>query len=585
MSNRCIHCGLKSPAGDDFCCRGCEAAYNLIKQLGFGSYYQQRSLDPNTKPLKPEENIDIELGSFITKLDHDIKEINLMVEGLHCASCVWLIESILRQDSAVSLARINLSSRRLKLRWQGEIAHAKKLINLINSLGYKLLPYDATQLENIEEKKKRDLLKYLAFAGFASGNLMLISICLWSSSLENMGVATRDLLRWLSALIGLPVIIYAGQPFYKSAWGALRHKHTNMDVPISLALLMAGGMSVVEIITHGNHIYFESATMLLFFLLIGRFLDQKARHKAQSAAQDLLMLMSGAATTLEPDGKIKIIPFNQIRPDMIILTAAGEKIAADGIIIEGESEINNSSITGEWIPEQARAGSQVFAGTINLSAPIKIKVVKAGEDSLIASIIKLMEQAEQKKATFITLSDKIAKLYTPVVHILALITFIIWYFLLSATVEEALLNAITVLIITCPCALALAIPVVYIVASSRLFSQSILLKSGNALEKLAKIKNIVFDKTGTLTTAELHLAPSSYPPLLFQIAASMAARSKHPLSKALAANYSGELLDLTVEELTGEGLQAIYNNYQARLGKAEFCHIPPQEEQDNNKIK
>ena len=544
----------------------------------------------------------ISTAKFVIQNETGENSLNLLVDGMHCPSCVAIIESALKKQPSITTARLNLSTKRLKVVWKGEQNQGDEWVRLINSMGYRAVPFDPETSENFEQQEEKSLLRTLAVAGFASGNLMLFSIPMWVSDGVEMGAITRNTFQWVQVLIAIPAIIYSGLPFYKSAWRALKEFRTNMDVPISVAVILSTIMSLFEIINHGKHAYLDSGVMLLFFLLIGRYLEARARGKARGAAHDLLQMMTGFATVLRDGGTSEIIPLSEIKEGMKLLIAAGEKIGADGEIINGISEIDTSLITGETMPQKVEIGAKLFAGTMNISAPITMLVTKAGERSLLAEIIRLMENAEQSQAKYVTIADKISGWYTPLVHILAAGTFLGWWLFMGAAWQVSLLYSATVLIITCPCALGLAVPVVQVLASGKLMRSGILLKSGSALERLAEITAVVFDKTGTLTlgkpellsspspleregrgegyysqTGQLSATPHPNPPPQggrespnIQLAASLAAHSKHPLSQAIFRAYNGELLPLEVKEIAGSGLEAVYDGKIVRLGKQEF---------------
>ena len=509
---------------------------------------------------------------FITDESDGTHGLNLLVEGMHCPSCVAIIENGLKKQPEITSARLNLSTKRLKVTWKGAPTLGDKWAQAVNDMGYRAVPFDQETSETFEAKEEKFLLRCLAVAGFASGNLMLFSIPMWTSDGVEMGDGTRTLFHWIQVLIAIPAILYCGMPFYHSAWRALKEGHTNMDVPISVAVLLTTFMSLFEVSHHGLHSYLDSGVMLLFFLLIGRYLDARAKGKARGAAHDLLKMMTGFATLLHPDGKQEVIPLADIKEGMVLLVAAGEKIGADGEVLEGVSEIDTSLITGETMPQKVEIGTKLFAGTINISAPIRMRVTKAGERSLLSEIIKLMEHAEQSQARYVTIADKISGWYTPVVHILAAVTFLGWWVWGRLDWQVALLYATTVLIITCPCALGLAVPVVQVLASGKLMRQGILIKSGSALERLARITHIAFDKTGTLTVGKPELL-GGYPAPQLQLAASLAAHSKHPLSQAISRAYKGELIALTVQEVASCGLEANYQGKRVRLGRKDWCGV------------
>lgn len=512
---------------------------------------------------------------FTTTESDGASSLNLLIDGMHCPSCVAIIENALKKQSAVISARLNLSTKRLQVKWNGGVELGEQWVSLINGMGYRAVPFDPQTAETSEKKEEKFLLRCLAVAGFASGNLMLFSIPLWTSDNVEMGEATRTFFHWIQAAISIPAIAYCGIPFYSSAWKAMRSFKTNMDVPISVAVILATIMSLFETITFGSHSYFDSAVMLLFFLLIGRYLEARARGRARSAAHDLLQMMTGFASVLHEGGKQESIPLSDIKEGMILLVAAGEKVGADGVVISGNSEVDTSLITGESQPQKISEGAALFAGTINMIAPITMRVTKAGERSLLWEIIKLMESAEQAQAKYVTVADKISGWYTPVVHILAAGTFIGWMMFSNVQWQVALLYAATVLIITCPCALGLAVPVVQVLASGKLMRSGILLKSGSALERLASITHAVFDKTGTLTLGKPTLT-STHSSEQLQLAASLAVNSKHPLSQAIVKAYKGELLTLSVDEIQGCGLQA----NGVKLGKRSWATNLPDDNEN-----
>jgi P-type Cu2+ transporter len=306
----CLHCGEETSAENQFCCKGCAAAHALVAELGLGRFYAARGA-MEAGVIKPDEQAEAtDISRFILKGCDGEYSLHLLVQGLQCAACVWLIESTLQRQEGVTHARVNMTSKRMVLRWRGDAERGNALVHLVVRLGYRLVPYDAAQLTDAEERERKFLLRCLAVAGFASGNLMLLSISVWGDSGE-MGVATRDLIYWVSVLIGLPAILYAGQPFFRSALNALKAGRTNMDVPISLGVLGASGLSLWQTMISGHDIYFESAAMLLFFLLAGRYLDRKARGRARGAAQDLLAMMAASATVLQ-DGRPRSLPIREV---------------------------------------------------------------------------------------------------------------------------------------------------------------------------------------------------------------------------------------------------------------------------------
>ena len=412
----------------------------------------------------------------------------------------------------------------------------------------------------------------MAVAGFAAGNVMLLSVAVWAG--QDMGAATRNLMHWISALIALPAIVYAGCPFFTSAIAALGARRMSMEVPISLAILLAAGMSLAETMSGGPHVYFDSAVALLFFLLIGRYLDSRARGRARSAGENLLALGAAAVTIVDPDGVCRLVPTERVETGMNAIAAAGDRIAVDAVVIEGVSDVDTGLITWESAPRPVRPGDRVFAGTLNLGAALRLEVTAVGEDTLLAEIARMMEVAEQGRARYVKLADRVARAYAPVVHGAAVATFLGWVLLGSVTWQVALLYAVAVLIITCPCALALAIPAVQVIASGRLLRRGILLKSATTLERLAEVDTVVFDNTGTLTIGrpELAAGPGIGEEEL-KLAASLAAASKHPLAQALVRAAPLVPLADGVQEIAGSGLAWRGAEGEVRLGSRRRCGV------------
>ncbi len=509
---------------------------------------------------------------FIQKTDHGLNRLVLMVDGVHCSGCISRIESTLKRDPHVHAARLNFSTRRLNLEWHGAADLVSAWIAAIQKMGYTVhAAQDGKPDAAVENEQK--LLFALGVAGFASGNIMLVSFALWITDTQTMGVAMRDFLHLISALIALPAVIVAGRPFFISAYRALSHVQTNMDVPISVGLILTCGISLFELFRHGNHAYFDSAVMLMFFLLIGRYLDARVRARARGAASDLMNMMKGTAQILE-SGTVRSIAIENIVPGMMVQVAMGERIPADGIVTEGKSQIDMSVATGESDPVVVMPGSSVMSGTLNLDAPLILRAEKPATGSFLADIIHLMELAEQGQARYVRLADRAARLYTPVVHVLALAAFIGWTMIGHMPWPDALMIAATVLIITCPCALGLAVPVVQVLATGQLMRRGILVKAGDALERLAQIDTVMFDKTGTLTAGHPALIKDTgYTPDDLRLAASIAVQSRHPISQALVAAYDGPIDPMTPEEHPGKGLSVTTEAGDIRLGASSWCGV------------
>jgi Cu2+-exporting ATPase len=497
-----------------------------------------------------------------------------MIEGIHCGGCVARIERALAAHPAVLSARVNLSTRRLALRWRGAAELAEVLAGRVSALGFKVVPYDPARLARGDQAAEGALLRALAVAGFAAANVMLMSVAIWAGRVEGMEPTTRDMLHWFSALIALPALIYSARPFFHSAWGALRRRSVNMDVPIAVGVTLTAAMSLFETLHGAEHAYFDSAISLVFFLLLGRYLDLRARGQARSAAERLLALDARSVTIVEKDGTTGTVPAERVTAGALVLVAPGERIGVDGVVADGRSDVDASLITGESVPVAVKPGDTVHAGAVNLGAPLRVTARAAGENTLLAEIVRLMEAAEQKKSRYVALADRVSRLYAPVVHLMALATFAGWWLAVGASWQSSLVNAIAVLIITCPCALGLAVPAVQVIATGRLMRRGILLKSGTALERLATVDTVVFDKTGTLTLGRPTLVNrDEIAPAALRLAAGMARNSAHPLARALAqAAPEAPALEGT-REISGSGLVLATSAGDIRLGSRAWCGI------------
>ncbi|HLY89669.1 MAG TPA: heavy metal translocating P-type ATPase metal-binding domain-containing protein [Acetobacteraceae bacterium] len=559
----CLHCHLPMGAARQFCCPGCAAAYETIQALGLGRYYAQRVLDPALRAPRPELAEARDVTRHVATRADGSHELTLAVDGLQCGACVWLIESVLAREPDVLEGRVNLTTRRLRLVWRGLAARANSFVEAIEGLGYRLVPFSAEALAAAQDSTGRALLRALAVAGFAAGNVMLLSIGVWAGAEH----ATRDLLHWVSALIAMPAIAYAGRPFFLSAWVVLRRGRTNMDVPISLGVVLVTGMSLIQTIRGSEDAYFDSACALLFFLLIGRLLDHRARGQARATAEQLLMLRTADVAVVRDDGHVERRGQESVATGDRVLVGMGERIGVDGVVERGASLLDTSLVTGESLPAPVTPGAAVFAGTLNLGEALTVRSTATGGGTLLAECVRLIEAAEARRSRFVVLADRVARRYAPAVHVTALATFLWWYFVAGVPAGTALLTASAVLIVTCPCALALAVPVVQVIATGRLFRSGLLLKSPTALERLADVDTVVFDKTGTLTEPVLALERGvGFDEAALQVAASLAVASRHPLARSLVAAAGPVAMAEGAAEVPGQGVRA----RDVKLGSRSF---------------
>ena len=497
------------------------------------------------------------------------------VPGMRCAGCIAKIERELPRVQGIAEARVNFSAKRVALRHSPELSE-QQLIDAIEALGFEAQRVEDNPLAQ-DERDRRLLLRALAVAGFGMMNIMLLSVSVWSGA----GGVTKQLFHWLSAAIAIPVIAYAGRPFFASAWMALRHRRTNMDVPISIGVLLATALSFYETLAGGDHAYFDSAVMLLFFLLCGRALDAMMRGRTRAGIDALLGRMGKSAAVMAADGTLRRLPADQLRPGMVLLVAAGEALAADGEVIDGTSGIDSSMLTGESRLEPIAPGSAVHAATINVMAPIHVRATAVASDTKLADIARLMDEAGQSRSRYVRIADRASRTYAPAVHTLALLAFIGWM-LAGVGWHQALLIAIAVLIITCPCALGLAVPAAQVVASNALLKQGLLIKDGTALERLAEVDCVRFDKTGTLTLGEPWPDLSRLDGKEKAIALALAQVSRHPLSrgvaKALLAQGVTPAPLTKISERPGEGIFALAGRQTVALARPEVAADHPTSE-------
>ncbi|MGB3445891.1 MAG: heavy metal translocating P-type ATPase [Xanthobacteraceae bacterium] len=496
-----------------------------------------------------------------------IRQTDLSVPAMHCGGCIQAVENALNALPGVEAARVNLSSKRATIRWH-DSATPPPLIETLRGIGY-----DAHLFDPGSEQKDTalsELLRALAVAGFAASNIMLLSVSVWAGA----DAGTRDLFHAISAMIALPALAYSGRVFFRSAWSAVRHGRTNMDVPISIGVTMAFGLSLYETIHHGAHAYFDASVTLLFFLLIGRTLDHLMRERARTAVKGLAQLAARGALVAQPDGSNVYLPVGDIQVGMTIMLAAGERVPVDGRVVSGQSDIDRSLLTGESAPVQVASGAALQAGTLNLTGPLTLIATAVARDSFLAEMMRLMETAEAGRSAYRRIADRASRLYAPVVHATAFLTMIGWL-IATGDLHRSVTIAIAVLIITCPCALGLAVPMVQVMAARRLFEQGMLLKDGGALERLAEIDTVVFDKTGTLTLGQPRLLhPEAIDTDALGIAATMATHSRHPYSRALAAAGAAIASPLdagAVAEIPGAGLEARIGAHVYRLGRASWA--------------
>ncbi|MCL6556642.1 MAG: cadmium-translocating P-type ATPase [Burkholderiales bacterium] len=599
MSGECFHCGQPVPPGVDLkvtvdgapramCCRGCQAVAEAIVANHLEDYYRHRTAPPATpQELVPDalrqlavyDHPDIQ-KSFVVDAGEHLREAVLILEGITCAACIWLNERHLMQLPGVKGVNVNYASHRARILWDEREISLSKILAEIRLLGYSAHPFSAHAADTLRRARRASDLRRLFVAGLASAQVMMFAIALYAGAYYyDMDHGTAQLMRWASLLLSIPVVFYSAIPFYRGARSALRTGHLNMDVPVTLAVL-AGFFGSAWVTWRGEGVvYYDTITMFVFILLASRFLEQGAREKSVEAAENLLKLAPAMATRLREE-KPEVVPVLELAVDDLILVRPGEAVAADGVVIEGESSTDEALLTGESRPVPKRPGDAVIAGSINLEGPLKVRVTGVGENTVLAGIVRLLDRAQAQKPRLAMLADRVAAYFTAFLLLLALATGIGWYWVDPGRVFEIVL---AVLVVTCPCALSIAAPAAIAAAASSLLKRGILLTRGHALETLARVDHVVLDKTGTLTHGRPTL--ERVIPLAGMeaeqaklLAASLEQASEHPLAASFLAAVEGRacLPVALPQNLPGQGVAGTIGGVRYTLGSTRLLKETPQ---------
>lgn len=568
MVKNCKHCNKEHTSEGDFCCCGCRKAYKLVNELDLDNFYKYKSgkIEHN--------NVDLD---FIPKIKQDFvienadntNTINLVAEGVKCAACCWLIENALLKNDGVKSVNINLFNKKIAITYDKSV-DIDKLVYILYSLGYKVFPYTESVVQKMQEQYKKSLLKKMAVAAFFTMNIMLFSVAMWFG--EDLSHSLEQLFKVLSFILAIPAVIYSGSEFFKSAFNAIKHKSTNMDIAISVAIILSFIYSAYHTFIGDAEVYFESCLMLIFFLLVGRFLEFKTKEKITLLTENIILSDVKHSTIIKDNKYVEILSKN-LQVGDIILLQKGEKLATDGILLESDANFDTSAVTGEFEEVTYKQNQELAAGFVLMSNTVKVKAINSFKDNSLSQIVKIINDAKESKGKLQNLAERISKLYVPVVHILAFLTFAVSYFMYDISMQEAITRAIGVLIITCPCALALAIPVANTALLSRLYQNGILVKNADVLESLEHTKSVVYDKTGTLVDVAIAI-PNAISANDKQVLKALAVRSKHILSKKIVDELKDiddiELTEFTEQE--GLGVSAKFNNQEYKLGSAKFCN-------------
>lgn len=599
----CYHCGLPVTTGDQYCvtilgesrpmcCPGCEAVARTIVDIGMESYYEHRQqCPPGSSPaadLVPEfleglTNWDDEAlqQRFVHPLPEGGREITLLISGITCAACVWLLEKHIANLPGIQRFVVNMSSHLAVVQWDPQQQALSDIIKSIAHIGYKAEPYTPLQQEeNIRQENKQALTR-IGIAGLGAMQVMTYAASLYLGAFQGIDADYEQFFRWVSALVATPVFFYSGMPFLSGAIRSLRNRHLSMDVPVALALSFAYFASIWATLFGGPEVYFDSVCMFVFFLLVGRYLEMRARHRSQSTSIRLSHSQLQTARQLDSADHSKLVPADTLQPGDRVLVKAGEIVPGDGEILKGETSVDESMLTGEHLPISKSAGDRVTGGTLNVDQPITVVINTAPKDSTLSTLQRLLERAEAEKPATFLLADKIASRFVLAVLIVSAAVYSYWWF---HSPQDAFWIVLSVLVVTCPCALSLATPTAITAATARLSHLGFLATRPHTIEGLRRISDVVFDKTGTLTLGEFQLAeliPNDNRDLnseqLLALAAGLESCSEHPIAKAFHHVQPSPLVS-DQRIYSNRGVEGRFGEQVLRIGKPEF--VVPGREQD-----
>ncbi|WP_028772233.1 heavy metal translocating P-type ATPase [Shewanella waksmanii] len=593
MSNpSCFHCAEPVTTGSQFttlidnqaqlmCCPGCQAVSQAIIDSGLTNYYKYRT-EPGSKQtaLVPEElnhysafDLPEVQQDFVHQQDQ-LSSTSLTIDGITCAACAWLIEHKLKHVEGVASIKVNSTTERAQIKWDNSQINLSAILSQISAIGYQASPYQVDEQEKQSKENSRKFLLRLGLAGFATMQVMMFALALYSEYFTDLEVEYRDYFRWVSMIFAAPVVFYSAQPFYFSAIRGMLAGRLNMDVSVSIAICGAYIASCIATVQGTGEVYFESVSMFTFFLLLGRYLEQNARQKAAMSANNLHKLVPVTANMVDDSGVVTEIPAKQLKVGMHVLVKPGDAIPADGVVVEGETGVNEAMLTGEQTPVIKNLTSEVYAGTINLDHPLTFTVTAVGQDQLVSEIMRMQEEAANNKPKVAEYIDTISNYFTWTILVIAALTYLIWRIYWP---EDAFWVTLSVLVATCPCALALATPTAVTCATGLFTRLGIVAKKPGVFEKLPAIKQVVFDKTGTLTCGALTIeSMQSYQSLTdieaLNIATALESQSLHPLAAAFNGD-SSKLMVTEAKNLPGLGISGKVNGLQYTLGSAAFCNV------------
>ncbi|MBI3042536.1 MAG: cadmium-translocating P-type ATPase [Betaproteobacteria bacterium] len=591
-ATHCFHCGEPVPDDSPYhvvvdgvarqtCCAGCAAVARTIIDNGLAAYYRYRSELPRRElavPVVPEELRLYDLPevqrTFAHAPDAARHRAALLVEGITCGACVWLIEQRLRRMPGVFHVAVNMAARRAQVEWDPECVQLSAILLAIADLGYRAQPFDPARSESAAARERRTMLWRLFVAGFGMMQVMMYAVPVYLAQ-GGMSREFEAMMRWASLVLTLPVVAWSAGPFFTSAWRDLRARRVGMDVPVALGIAAAFIASAYATVRGAGEVYFDSISMFVFLLLGARFLEASARSKAADAQQRLVKHMPAVAERLTAeDGATERVAVASLKAGDRVQVAPGAVVPTDGCVLQGASATDEALLTGESRPVAKRAGDAVIGGSINLRSPLTVEVTRVGQDTLLAGIVRLMDRAQGDKPRIAQLADRVAQWFVAALLAVAAVTALAWY---ALDPQRALSVVVAVLVVTCPCALSLATPAALTAATGALYRLGMLITRGHALETLARATHVVFDKTGTLTTGRLSLIgvmplDGRGPDDCLRLAASLEGGSEHPVARAIAAAAprSGGLAVADPRNVPGEGVEARVEGLRVRIGSPAF---------------
>ncbi len=590
----CYHCGLPVPPGAHFvaridgqdrpmCCPGCLAVAQTIVEGGLDNFYRHRdrqnaaserirSNGTEQRQLELRLFDDPEVQKeFVHQSSEHEREALLVIEGITCAACIWLLERHLQQQPGVSAVSVNLTTHRARLRWDTRETRLSTLLGEIDRIGYQGHPYQPNREEALLEQEKKRAIRRLGVAGVAMMQVMMLAAAMYAGDLaSSMETRFVTFMRWASFVLATPVVLYSARPFYQAALRDLRTRQLSMDVPVSIAILGAYWASVWATFMGSGEVYFDSVTMFTFFLLVGRFMEMQARHRTGRAGNALLNLLPTSAIRLQGDRE-ELIPASRLSPGDRVLVKPGHTIPADGRVVKGQSAVDESALTGEYMPLSRGVGDPVVGGTQNVEHPIEIEVTETGSDSRLSTIVRMLDRAQAEKPAVARIADRVARYFVGATLVTATVVAGSWAMIAP---QDAFWITLSVLVVTCPCALSLATPTALTTATGTLRQQGILISRGHVLESFATATHVVFDKTGTLTEGNLQI--QEIVPLaeldstqLLERAAALESGSEHPIARAFSA-FATRRADAIRNHL-GQGLEGQLDGIEYRIGQPAFA--------------